>query len=516
MRLVIAQRSLSSPGGSETFVLTLAEHFALLGHEVVVRAIHLGMAAELGRERGINIVGNDDQLPAETDATIALDRVMAIDLALRYPRATRLYAMHNADEIWLPPPEPGVVAATVAPNDRFATLARGCAGSGEVVRMRQPIDLYRFSPRGWAREKPARILLIGNYSGTPGRRIGQLQAAWSEPGLEWRRLGSPEPTTAVAEAMADVDIVVGYGRSILEAMSCGRPAYVHEHSGSDGWVTQETYARLEADGFAGTGLRPTPDLAQLREDFLRYDPALGRVGHDFARTHHDARLVAADLIGLIERLGPAPQRHDPLSLVALRNLAESRFRADQDVAHYRWEVGARARELEAERASRRTEIASLGADHDTASRALVARHEAEIESLIKTHGARMASLLARSVSLRPKSRWFHRLRRFGRKKTPLEWIQDSILFDSDWYLEQYPDVAAAKADPARHYLAVGFREGRDPGPCFSTLGYLRAHPDVVEEHNPLVHYEKYGWREGRRISAFEWDENERPDPTRAP
>jgi hypothetical protein len=38
------------------------------------------------------------------------------------------------------------------------------------------------------------------------------------------------------------DIVVGYGRSILEAIACG-VAYVHEHSGSDGWVTAENYAR---------------------------------------------------------------------------------------------------------------------------------------------------------------------------------------------------------------------------------------------------------------------------------
>lgn len=500
MRLIIAQRNLSSPGGSETFVLTLAEHFAMLGHEVVVRALHLGMAADLGRERGVNIVREEDQLPAEADATIALDRVMAIELALRYPRATRLYAMHNADEIWLPPPEPGVVAATIAPNDRFAMLARGCSGAGEVVRMRQPIDLYRFSPLGgWAREKPARILLIGNYSGTAGQRIDQLQAAWSQPGLEWRRLGQPEPTTEVAGAMAEADIVVGYGRSILEAMSCGRPAYVHEHSGSDGWVNQETYARLEADGFAGTGMRPTPDLAQLREDFWRYDPALGRVGHDFVRTHHDARLVAAELIALIDRLGPAPHSHDPLSLRALRNLAESHFRADQEMASLRREVGARARE-----------ISSLTADHDSASRALAARHDSEIEWLIekhdaalRAHAARMRSLVARYSSRRPKDRWFNRLRRLERKKTALQLIQESIFFDPDWYLEQYPD-AAAESDPARHYLEVGFREGRDPGPCFSTLNYLKANPDIAEEkQNPLVHYEKYGWREGRRGLGFD-------------
>ena len=50
----------------------------------------------------------------------------------------------------MPPPEPGVVAATLVPNARFETLARGCVGAGEVIRIRQPIDLVRFSPRDWA------------------------------------------------------------------------------------------------------------------------------------------------------------------------------------------------------------------------------------------------------------------------------------------------------------------------------------------------------------------------------
>jgi hypothetical protein len=102
MRFVIAQRRLATPGGSESFVLTIAEHLTRLGHGVVVHALELGLAATLARERGIVVISDSD-LPEGADATIALDRVMAIDLARRYPDATRLYVMHNADEPWLPP-----------------------------------------------------------------------------------------------------------------------------------------------------------------------------------------------------------------------------------------------------------------------------------------------------------------------------------------------------------------------------------------------------------------------------
>ena len=245
MRIVIAQRALALPGGSETFVLTIAENLSALGHEAIVWCGEQGLAAEMARARAIPIV-SETELPPSADATIALDRTMAIDLALRYPRAARLYAMHNANEVWLPPPEPGIVAATLAANDRTAALARGCAGAGEVIRIRQPIDLNRFNPLGrWPSESPSSVLLIGNYHDVWAQRIDQLKTAWASPGLEWRRVGRPNPIAAVGEEMARADIVVGYGRSILEAMACGRPASVHEHCGSDGWVTAESYERME-------------------------------------------------------------------------------------------------------------------------------------------------------------------------------------------------------------------------------------------------------------------------------
>jgi hypothetical protein len=342
VRFVIAQRAMSLPGGSETFVLTIAEHLASLGHEVVVWALQLGLAAQIGRERAIDIVGDIRKLPSQTDATIALERTMAIDLALRYPRATRLFAMHNANEVWRPPPEPGIVAATLVANDRMAALARGCSGAGEVVRIRQPIDLRRFSPQGrWQpREKPSNVLLIGNYFDSPAQRVDQLKKAWAQAGLKWRQVGNPTPTALVAEEMADADIVVGYGRSILEAMACGRAAYAHEHCGSDGWVTAATYERMEADGFSGAALRLTPSLDTLRKDLSLYDPALGQVGRDLAR-HHDARFVAAEVASLAARLGGCGPAHDPLALTGLRNLTESRLRADLDIARLRDELRSR-------------------------------------------------------------------------------------------------------------------------------------------------------------------------------
>lgn len=82
----------------------------------------------------------------------------------------------------------------------------------------------------------------------------------------------------------------------------------------------------------------------------------------------------------------------------------------------------------------------------------------------------------------------------------LSTIAGSGLFDGQWYLSEYPDVAAAGLDPLVHFAENGWREGRDPGPSFRTSAYLKVNPDVARTGgNPLLHYIEYGRSEGRDL-----------------
>ncbi|WGL16389.1 hypothetical protein PVT68_16690 [Microbulbifer bruguierae] len=68
-------------------------------------------------------------------------------------------------------------------------------------------------------------------------------------------------------------------------------------------------------------------------------------------------------------------------------------------------------------------------------------------------------------------------------------IKESMLFDDDWYLNEYPDVAEDGLDPVEHYVRHGADEDRDPNSVFSTSWYKKLHPEVVEAGvNPLFHY----------------------------
>ena len=71
-------------------------------------------------------------------------------------------------------------------------------------------------------------------------------------------------------------------------------------------------------------------------------------------------------------------------------------------------------------------------------------------------------------------------------------------FDPGYYLADNADVAAAQMDPLTHFLAFGWREGRNPSARFSTRAYLDAYPDVLRAGmNPLVHFGLFGQLEGR-------------------
>jgi chromosome segregation ATPase len=84
----------------------------------------------------------------------------------------------------------------------------------------------------------------------------------------------------------------------------------------------------------------------------------------------------------------------------------------------------------------------------------------------------------------------------------LEVLNQSGLFEQEWYLSAYPDVASAGVDPTEHYVRFGAAEGRNPSPSFDTAYYLQSNPDVAAAGvNPLLHYIKFGISEGRKACS---------------
>jgi hypothetical protein len=293
------------------------------------------------------VTGPEDELPETCDALLVNDAVAAFTLAERYASAPQVFVAHGEGFMFCTPPQlPGVTSAVVALNDRVASRLRALAVHPKLVRLRQPIDITRFADSGGPRRHARRVLLLGSY--LIGERRDVLTEACERAGLEWTQVGAhgtptPEPELAIAGA----DIVVGHGRSILEAMSSGRPAYVYDHSGADGWVTPERYAAMEADGFAGQRDDGGPvDAERLCRDLQAYRPEMGRRNRDLVQRFHRAGAHAQELVALFGRLPARTPASGPLDEMARLAAAE-------------WRALSRAERLRSENRTLRTQLHEL-------------------------------------------------------------------------------------------------------------------------------------------------------------
>ncbi|PRM91348.1 hypothetical protein CJ672_09695 [Arcobacter cryaerophilus gv. occultus] len=82
-------------------------------------------------------------------------------------------------------------------------------------------------------------------------------------------------------------------------------------------------------------------------------------------------------------------------------------------------------------------------------------------------------------------------------------IRNSNLFDKEYYLNQNSDVNSKKINPLKHFIKHGWKEGRNPSKEFDVRFYLNTYPDILNANiNPLIHYINYGKKEGRITSKI--------------
>jgi len=303
-RFVLATYALNQPGGTETYVLTVARELLRLGYDVTLTAEEFGPMAELAERNGIDVAYGSSELPPACETVFAHDAVMAARLVQRYPEARLVFFCHSdVNDYQLPLMLPGVVSAVVVASDRIAARVRALALDIPMVRLRHPIDTELFADAGPISARPRRAVLLGNY--LSGGRREALVNAWEAAGVKCVQVGHPgQVQVDVLPALREADIVVAKARAALEAMSCARAVYVYDQTGGDGWVTPEAYPAMEADNFAGqaTGVVRGPD--ELAADLTGYRPEMGWVNRELIRKHHGARRHTSELVKVMR--GPAP------------------------------------------------------------------------------------------------------------------------------------------------------------------------------------------------------------------
>ncbi len=85
-------------------------------------------------------------------------------------------------------------------------------------------------------------------------------------------------------------------------------------------------------------------------------------------------------------------------------------------------------------------------------------------------------------------------------------LKDSQFFDANYYISSY-NLDITEDNALIHYLIKGFKENKNPSAEFNGNKYLQMYPDVKRGgYNPLVHYELFGKKEGRKLPLTEFKE----------
>jgi hypothetical protein len=348
MKILLATHSFANAAGSETYLLTVALALQRLGHEIGIFTLEPGEMSELADRSGLRVADSERRLDGDYDAIVAQDGVTSHALAERFPSVPQLFVAHTVDyALQFPPQTAGVVGAVVALNDRVAKRLEALAHCPRLIRLRQPIDTRRFRPLSALPSRPASLVVLSNY--LQGERLEIVRRAAGELEMSFAVVGASEggePTLSPEEHLHRSDVVLGCGRSALEAMACGRAVYVFGHLGVDGWVTPETYPALEQDGFAGLGSNPVADGDALRVDLANYDSAMGLANQSLAVRHHDVGSHAAELVEALRCLAPESRaRSADGSLREMSRLVRVEWQTEQRALTYEH----RLREAERER-----------------------------------------------------------------------------------------------------------------------------------------------------------------------
>ncbi len=480
------------------------------------------------------------------------------DLALlKDPRICRfvplwtaiLESMRVAPVFVIPIRNPLETAASLMARDRMPVAASLQALGGMSEAKALLLWLRHFLEAERHTRNNARCFIT--YEQTLGDWRGALDRIGRELEIAWLR--SPDSIAAEVEEFLSVELrhyelpidavsmrhdVAGWikdaYRWALEASAGGSP---------DASELDRLHQALRtADAtFMGIVEADHRSLAKLSDQVGRFAATLAERGAELQQRQGEAGQLREALLTQANTLNAATIRAETLDqrIVALESAIAERNHEVNELSRQAAERGSELAAARAELAEREGELTALKerltereASVATLDQSLLERNsqigallqaladlDAKVSSLQAAISALYASISWRVTALlRAAKRLLGRLRYTSvnyplalvwralttRSRAPLRdrraarIIARSGQFDREWYLRIYPDVLKSGADPVRHYVAFGAREGRDPSPAFSTRGYLSNYADVASAGvNPLAHFVLHGAAEGR-------------------
>ena len=341
MKILMTNNSLDRRGGSESYLEVASAELRRLGHEIVLFSGHLGETADRLRHSGFDVHDRLADLPRDVDVIHGQHTNVIALVRERLPTVPLAFACHS----WLISIEDPVSAlgagAYVVFNDvtRRRLAAHSATTGTDIIRLRQPVEVtFADALREPINEAPRRAVAVSRSMRLLPQRLERACAA-SGIAFEWVGAEHTQSTDPRREMRA-ADIVFAVGRTALEAMVDARAVLVIDESMRGGWVTDASYASLEADGFTGRYASAVDDVEVL---LAQYSRDLGGQARFLACQHHAAQHHAADLVEVYSSVADLPAT--AVAPSSLGPLLQDRFALQHRAVEAEWEAARLRTEL---------------------------------------------------------------------------------------------------------------------------------------------------------------------------
>lgn len=274
LKVLIANATLATLTGTETYVRDLALGLLRKGHSPIVYAPELGQIAQELRRATIPVVDNLNSVGTVPDVIHGNHNTELITALLQFENVPAVFFCHSwTDWISAPPFHPRILAY-VAVDDtcRDRLVIENAIPEHRVSVRLHAADLERFKPRGRLPAKPARALVFSNNA-NHWTHLNAVREACKRTGIELDVVGSEVNASVAApeSLLGNYDLVFAKGRCALEALAVGTAVILCDATGSGPLVTTAEVDRLRRLNFGIRTLSESVDPDLLARQIARYD-----------------------------------------------------------------------------------------------------------------------------------------------------------------------------------------------------------------------------------------------------
>jgi Glycosyltransferase Family 4 len=275
LTVLIANATLATLTGTETYVRDLGLGLLRKGHRPIVYAPDLGPIAEELRRATIPVVDNLNAIATTPDVIHGNHNTETITALLHFEKVPAVFYCHSwTDWISSPPAHPRILAYVAVDDTCRDRLVLENAIREERVRVwLHGVDLDRFKPRDALPAKPRRALVFSNTA-SPATYLNAVRDACSRAGIDVDVAGSAMNATVAApeSVLGNYDLVFAKARCALEALAVGTAVILCDSAGSGPLVTTAELEQLRRLNFGIRTLREKSNPDLLAREISRYDP----------------------------------------------------------------------------------------------------------------------------------------------------------------------------------------------------------------------------------------------------